>query len=101
MAEGLLDRPEGAASSVAALELITSTPGMTVQMYGANGEQPPASITDPAWVQLSPSRTVEEQATLASSCCDTTKRVPLRRAVDQQGAGLGGRHPPGPRARRA
>ncbi len=39
---------------VSALTLVTSTPGMTVQVYGANGSALPPSITDPAWVQLSP-----------------------------------------------
>jgi hypothetical protein len=39
---------------VSALALVTSTPGMTVQVYGANGSALPTSITAPAWVQLSP-----------------------------------------------
>jgi hypothetical protein len=39
---------------LSALALLTSTPGMTVQVYGANGNTLPASITDPAWVGLSP-----------------------------------------------
>jgi hypothetical protein len=39
---------------VGSLTMITSTPGMTVQAYGANGEAPPSSITDPAWTPLSP-----------------------------------------------
>ena len=42
------------ARKLSALALVTSTPGMTVQVYGANGNTLPASITDPAWVQLSP-----------------------------------------------
>jgi hypothetical protein len=53
MAEGLaidLKTPR----RVSALTLVTSTPGMTVQVYGANGSALPTSITDPAWVQLSP-----------------------------------------------
>ena len=33
--------------------LITSTPGMTVQAYGAVGSAAPKSITDPAWTRLS------------------------------------------------
>lgn len=36
------------------LTLITSTPGMTIQIYGANGAKLPTSITDHAWVKLSP-----------------------------------------------
>jgi hypothetical protein len=53
MAEGLtidLKSPR----RLSALALVTSTPGMTVQVYGANGSALPTSITDPAWVPLSP-----------------------------------------------
>jgi hypothetical protein len=42
------------ARKLSALGLTTTTPGMTVQVYGANGEAPPTSITDPAWVSLTP-----------------------------------------------
>ncbi len=46
-----------AAQKIASVELISATPGMTVQLYGANpapGEaSAPASIGDPAWVKLS------------------------------------------------
>jgi hypothetical protein len=54
LAEGLvidLNTPR----KLSALALSTTTPGMTVQVYGANGEAPPSSITDPAWASLSPS----------------------------------------------
>jgi hypothetical protein len=54
MAEGIvidLNAPR----KLSALALITTTPGMTVQVYGANGEAPPTSIIDPAWASLSPS----------------------------------------------
>jgi hypothetical protein len=37
---------------LATLMLVTSSPGMTIQIYGANGTTPPTSITDPAWVKL-------------------------------------------------
>jgi hypothetical protein len=53
MAEGLvidLKSPR----RLSAVGLVTSTQGMSVQVYGANGSAPPTSITDPAWVQLSP-----------------------------------------------
>ncbi len=40
---------------LSALALNTTTPGLTVQVYGANGQAPPTSITDPAWVALTPS----------------------------------------------
>lgn len=42
-----------APQKLAALELITSTPGLTVQVFGANGTTPPATITTPGWVALS------------------------------------------------
>jgi len=48
---------------VGAIALITSTPGMTVQVYGSNAAKLPASITDPAWVTLSPSLTVKKHNT--------------------------------------
>jgi hypothetical protein len=38
---------------LSALELITTSPGMTVQVFGAVGQAPPTTITDPAWVKLS------------------------------------------------
>jgi hypothetical protein len=60
MAEGLiidLNTPR----RVSALGLTTSTPGLTVQVYGANGQTPPASITDPAWVALSSSQVVKKK----------------------------------------
>jgi len=53
MAEGLAIDLKSA-QRVSAIELVTSTPGMSIQIYGANGNTLPASITDPAWVQLSP-----------------------------------------------
>ena len=51
------------AQKVSALTLISSTPGMTVQVYGANGHTLPGSITDPAWVALSPARDVKKRKT--------------------------------------
>jgi hypothetical protein len=53
LAEGLVI-DLNTARKLAALGLATTTPGMTVQIYGANGEAPPTSITDPAWVALTP-----------------------------------------------
>lgn len=40
-------------TQLGSLEVITSTPGMTVEVFGANGTTLPASITDPAWTRLS------------------------------------------------
>jgi len=60
MAEGLLIDLK-APQKLGALELITASPGLTVQVYGANGNTVPGSITDPAWVALSPSMVVKKR----------------------------------------
>jgi hypothetical protein len=46
---------------LSSLTLQTSTPGMTVQVYGSNGNAMPASITDSAWSPLSPSEEVKSK----------------------------------------
>lgn len=52
MAEGLLIDLR-IAQKLSAVELITSTPGMTIQVYGANGATAPSSITAPGgWTRL-------------------------------------------------
>jgi hypothetical protein len=61
LAEGLLIDLK-AKQKVAVLQLITSTPGMTVQVYGANGHTVPESITDPAWVPLSSPRVIKKKS---------------------------------------
>lgn len=60
MAEGLLIDIK-ARERVGVLELITSTPGMTVQVYGANGHTAPSTITSPAWTPLSPPEVVKKK----------------------------------------
>lgn len=60
MAEGLLIDIK-ARERVAVLELITSTPGMTVQVYGADGHTAPSTITSPAWTPLSPPEVVKKK----------------------------------------
>ena len=60
MAEGLLIDLK-AKHKIAVLQLVTSTPGMTVQVYGANGHTVPASITDPAWIPLSAFKVVKKK----------------------------------------
>jgi len=45
-------------------KLTTASPGMTVQLYGANTQTAPASITDPAWVPLSHSQLVHKRHVL-------------------------------------
>jgi hypothetical protein len=42
------------ARRLGALALVTSTPGMTVQVYGAPAGTLPAALSDPSWVRLSP-----------------------------------------------
>lgn len=51
MAEGLVIDLK-AARKLSALGLVTSTPGMTIQVYGSTSKTLPTSITDPAWVHL-------------------------------------------------
>jgi hypothetical protein len=71
MAQGLLIDLKGK-QKVAALQLVTSTPGMRIQIYGASVPAAPASITDPAWVKLSPLRTVKKKR-LRISLRDATR----------------------------
>jgi len=52
LAEGLVIDLK-TARRLSAVGLVTSTPGMSVQVYGAGGNTLPASITDHAWVPLS------------------------------------------------
>lgn len=52
MAEGVLIDLKSS-QKLSALELITSTTGITVQVYGANGQAAPESITAPGWTALS------------------------------------------------
>jgi hypothetical protein len=54
MAEGLVI-DLNTARKLAAVALTAATPGMTVQVYGSAAGTLPASITDPAWVALTPS----------------------------------------------
>jgi hypothetical protein len=60
MAEGLvidLHSPQ----RLSAVELVSSTPGMSIQVYGAKTASLPTSITDPSWVQLTPYLTVKKR----------------------------------------
>jgi hypothetical protein len=60
LAEGLLLDLKSA-RKLSAVKLVTSTPGITVQIYGTAAKAVPASITDPAWVPLSRSITVKKR----------------------------------------
>jgi hypothetical protein len=71
MAEGLLIDLKGK-QKVATLQLVTSTPGMRVQVYGANVQTAPTSITDPAWTTLTPPKIVKKKR-LRISLRDSTK----------------------------
>jgi hypothetical protein len=46
---------------VGSLTVITSTPGMRVQVYGVNAATAPATIADPAWIKLAPSFVVSKR----------------------------------------
>lgn len=46
---------------LSAVKLVTTTPGMTVQVYGSAAKTVPASITDPAWSSLSRSIVVKKR----------------------------------------
>lgn len=59
LAEGVLIDLK-TAQKLSAVKLITTTPGMVVQIYGANGHTVPSSITDKAWVPLSHSLAVKK-----------------------------------------
>lgn len=52
------------AEKLSALELITSTPGMTVQVFGSSASTAPTAITDPGWTALSPLALQKEKHTL-------------------------------------
>jgi hypothetical protein len=41
------------AQKLSSLELITTTPGITVQVFGSNGKTVPPTISDPGWSKLS------------------------------------------------
>jgi hypothetical protein len=41
------------ATRLGTLEVVSTTPGATVEVFGANGHTLPAQITDPAWTALS------------------------------------------------
>jgi hypothetical protein len=60
LAEGLLLDLKSL-RKLSAVKLVTSTPGITVQVYGTAAKAVPASITDPAWVPLSRSITVKKR----------------------------------------
>jgi hypothetical protein len=58
MAEGLAIDLKSA-RKISAVALVTSTPGIVVQVYGTAAQTLPTSITGPAWIKLSPSLPVK------------------------------------------
>jgi hypothetical protein len=62
MAEGLLINLREP-TTLGSLELRTPTPGMTIQIYGANGATAPTTITQPGWVLLSGSHKLKKKVT--------------------------------------
>ncbi|HEV3047097.1 MAG TPA: hypothetical protein VGY13_07015 [Solirubrobacteraceae bacterium] len=71
LAEGLLIDLKSE-QRVSVLQLVTSTPGMTVQVYGTAARTAPTSITDPAWVPLSAPRLAKKR-TLRLALRDSKK----------------------------
>lgn len=63
MAVGLLI-DLNAPTRLGSMRIISLTPGMTVQVYGANGEQAPTAITEPGWTPLSASRVLKKKSAL-------------------------------------
>jgi hypothetical protein len=62
MAEGLVIDLKSA-RKLGSLMVITSTPGMTAQVYGANGQSLPTTITDPSWLRLSGAKAIDKRHT--------------------------------------
>jgi hypothetical protein len=60
MAEGVVIDLKST-NKLVTVKLITTTPGMTLQVYGAKTDTLPSSITDPAWVPLSRSVTIKKR----------------------------------------
>ena len=60
LAEGLLLDLKSS-QKLSAVKLVTSTPGLTAQVYGSAAKTVPPSITDPAWVPLSRSIVVKKR----------------------------------------
>ena len=52
-----------ASQRIGAIALITSTPGMTVQVYGSNATALPESITDQTWTPLTPALKAKKRRT--------------------------------------
>ena len=60
MAEGVVIDLKSA-KKLSAVKLVTTTPGMTLQIYGSTAKTAPATITDPSWVAISKSLTIKKR----------------------------------------
>ncbi len=60
MADGLLMDLKSP-QQLASLQLVVGTPGMSLQLFGANGAAAPATIADPGWVKLTTSKVVKHK----------------------------------------
>jgi hypothetical protein len=65
LAAGLLLNLKSA-QKLGSLELVTASPGMTVQVYAARvqGEEPPTKLEDPAWIKDSKQLVIKKHHTL-------------------------------------
>ena len=83
MAEGLVIDLKSA-QRLSAVELVTSTPGMSVQVYGANGQHR-AHLDHRPGVGSAEPLSDREEAPRADQTAGLDESVPLHHAVDQQG----------------
>jgi len=60
MAEGVVIDLKSA-KKLSAVKLVTTTPGITLQLYGSDAKTLPASITDESWIPISRSLTLEKR----------------------------------------
>ena len=84
MAEGVAIDLKSA-KKLSAVKLVTSTPGMTLQVYGANTQTAPASITDKAWVPISHSLTIRKRRARVA-LQSPGQDLQVHRRVDQRSA---------------
>ena len=83
MAEGLLIDLKSA-QKVSALKLITSTPGMTVQVYGATAQHGARLDHRPGLGSAEPATLTSKKRHDAHQAARLDEGIPLRDAVDQQ-----------------
>jgi hypothetical protein len=83
------------AHRLSTLGLITSTPGMTVQVYGANTPSLPSSISSPAWVALSGPKTASSRHTQIALKSTTSVRFVMLWISNAPAASVGTAQAPG------